>query len=354
MVGNGTSIHVRRWVAFFAGRGHEVHVAILGSGDLAIEGARVHGLGRPPGAALRLRSLRRRLGVEVLHAHYLTHYGWLAWASFIRPYAVTLWGSDILVDPRRSRIANLWARLVLAGATCVTGDSEEILDAAARLGVRRARAHLIQFGVDTVRFAPGGPTTALDLLELGGRRVVLSPRAVAPLYRTHILVEALATLPADVVLVATLAGSDPRYVERVRAAAERLGVGTRLRLVEPIPHGAMDELYRGAEVVASVPATDGTPVSVLEALACGVPVVATDLPAVRPWIAPLDERLLVPVDDAAATSEALAYALELAPARRRELADAGRRIVIQEADQATNMLRMERLYLDMAANERDA
>ena len=345
--GNAESIHVQRWAGWFAARGHDVHVADLwtarpGDGSYPYP---VHRLGRGSTAFLRLRRLAHELDAEVVHVHYLTHRGWLAFASGVRPYAVTLWGSDLLLDLDVSPVRVVWARLVLRSAALVTADAPELLDRATTLGARPDRCVEIQFGVDTARFAPGAPDPSLVAeFSLGGRRVIFAPRMLAERYRTAILVEALASLPDDVVLVCTLAGAASGYVDHLRTLAGDLRVADRVRLIPPIPHGRMADVYRASDVVASVPISDATPVSILEALASGLPVVATDLPSVRPWLEPLDPSWLVPVDDVAATAAAIRAVLDRPSSDRAALSARGRAIVMERADHGQNMGRVEELY----------
>ena len=350
-VGNVDSVHVQRWAGFFAERGHDVHVAALWqpvAGD-ANHPFRVHRLGRPQTAFIRLARLASRLKAQVVHAHYLTYYGWMAWAALTRPYAVTLWGSDVLLDLPASRFRRAWARIVLSGAACVTADSPIILDAAVQLGARRSRAHEIQFGVETERFRPGPrPERLIAELGLSGRRVVFAPRSIAPIYQTLTVIEAVRRLPSDVVVLGSLSGADPAYLELVQAAVARAGMTDRVHWLPPIAHADIDAVYRAADVVVSIPTTDGTPVSVLEALATGVPVVATDLPAVRPWLEGVEPELLVPVDDANATAAAIRHALDVPATQRRAAAHRGRAIVMERADRTREMLRMEAIYLEMA------
>lgn len=350
-VGNVDSIHVRRWAGFFAARGHDVHAAGLWgpTAEDADAPFEVHRLGRPKTAFLGLRHLAQHLRSQVVHAHYLTYYGWIARAALIDPYAVTLWGSDVLIDLPASRLRRTWARLVLHGAACVTADSEEIVNTAVRLGANPSRTHQIQFGVDTSRFSPGPPPVELLAhLGLAGRRMIFSPRSIAPLYRTLVAVHALHGLPEDVVLVGSLAGADPAYADLVTSTAAEWGLGDQIRLLPAIPHDEIAGYYRASNVVLSIPASDGTPVSVLEALATGTPVVATDLPAVRPWLGSCGARFLVAVDDVAATRAALLRALDMSAEERLLCAADGRAVVVQRGDYSLNMLRVEAIYRELA------
>jgi len=346
-VGNVSSVHVRRWAGYFAEHGHDVHAADLWGARRSDLDAPfpVHRLGRPQTAFLELRRLAHAVRAQIVHAHYLTYYGWIARASLVQPYAVTLWGSDVLLDVPRSRLRRVWARGVLRGARCVTADSEDVMAAAIALGARRSLTHEIQFGVDTRRFSPGPQDAAIRAeLGVGDARLLFSPRSITPLYRTLVAVDAMRHLPPDVVLVGSLAGADPAYLEEVRRAAREWGVEDRLRLMPSIPHGEIDRWYRTAAAVISIPASDATSVSLLEALAVGVPVIATDLPSVRGWIGAAGRELLVQVDDVSGTVVAIRRALGLDVNGRDELARESRAAVAWRGDQSWNMSRMESIY----------
>ncbi|HEX7611479.1 MAG TPA: glycosyltransferase, partial [Candidatus Limnocylindrales bacterium] len=195
-LGDPNSVHTRRWTGYFASRGHKITL-IVGR-DVAINPGLPSGIalerfvaysrerGRLAGALAAARSLRRvlkSLKPDILHAHYLTSNGWLAWISGFHPYVISVWGSDILITARKTPRARLHTRVALHGADLVTGNSEYLVKAAVAAGARPERTRYIHFGVDTERFCPGpDPVELRARLSLQGRRVIFSPRMIAPLY----------------------------------------------------------------------------------------------------------------------------------------------------------------------------
>lgn len=362
-LGDPNSIHLRRWMGYFADRGHRV--TLLVAEDKLVEPGlppriaverftRLSGRGRfPPAGLLRARrSVRRvvaRVKPDVINAHFLTINGWHAWLSGFHPYVVTLWGSDVFIAPKKSRVAALAARVTLRAADMVMVNSEMLLRGALAVGASAERTEMIQFGVNLAEFKPGPDPAALRArLGLRGRRVVFSPRAVAPLYRHGIVVEALAQLPSDVVVLMSRFRGRPDEIEAIERKAEALGLADRVVLLPEIQQAEMADFYRLADVVVSVPASDSTAAVLLEALACERPIVAADLPSVREWLYELDPAALVPVDDPGATAAALLRALDQSPKERAETGRRARQIVVERADQDRSMARVESLYRELA------
>ena len=351
------SVHTRRWIGFFADRGHEVHL-LVGIDDEVRPGlhdrVQVHRYRRfdrrrlPLLSSLQsraaLRALLARLRPDVLHAHYISRYGWQARLSGFHPYVVTPWGSDLFVTPpRRSNRARLWARWTLRSANLVTVMSTQMEEAVVAMGARRDRVRRVQFGVDTTRFTPA-PTARQGF----DRRFFFSPRALRPLYQHTTVLEAMAALPADIGLVMSGRNADPVYRSRLETQAATLGLTSRLTIIDEIDDDMMLTLYRTCMAVISVPRSDGLPVTVLEAMACGSPVVGSDLPAVRELLQPVSPRLIVPVGDAQGLADAMLAVLDMSPDERSMIGGGLRSRVVAEADQATNMVRMEGLYRQLA------
>ena len=363
VLGDANSIHVRRWVSYFAGHGHKM--TLLVPEGVAVEPGYEDGIAierYAPQAGWRFSqigliasglSLRRavnRIRPDILQVHYLTLNGFRAWMSGFHPRVVTVWGNDVLIDPRRSARARLLARLALRSADLVTGGSQHLVKEAVAAGARPERTRYVHLGVDTDHFRPGDcPPEFRSGLGVPGARVVLSPRAIAPLYRQDVVVEAFARLPAVTLLVLTLQGAQKSELAALRARADALGVADRIRILPRLAESELPDLYRLSDVVVSVPTSDGGPKTVVEALACGRPVVASDLPPNREWLADLDPGCLVPVGDAAATAAAIGTVLARSPQQRAELADRGRAAVLERADQRLAMAEMEALYRRLAA-----
>jgi glycosyltransferase involved in cell wall biosynthesis len=363
-VAHPNSIHTRRWTAWFARAGHDV--TILDPVGIEVEAGledvtvRRIGSSRLPGWPGRRRSMRRALDSlrpDVVHAHYLARFGWSAALASIRPLVVTPWGSDLLqVRPRQVR-TRLWNRFTLRRADLVTVSSEGMRTAAIAAGAHAERVRLVRHGVETARFTDGAADPEL-VARVGtdGAPVILSPRTIRPLYRHDVILEAVALLSrrsgTRPLLVVSALGADPATLANLRRRAGALGIGDRLRVLDAVTPAELPDLYRLADVVVSVPETDSFAVTLLEAMACERPIVASDVPAVAPILAdlhPLAVELVVPIGDVERTATAIERALSLTDAERSAMGSALRRHVVETADYDTSMAAMEHIYRDLAA-----
>ncbi len=165
------------------------------------------------------------------------------------------------------------------------------------------------------------------------------------------MVEAFAGLPPDTTLVMLAMNEDAAYRSRIEALVSELGIGSRVRIL-PEAGEEIAALYRAAEVVVSVPESDGVPVTVLEAMASERPVVAVNLPGVRDWLGEVEPELLVPVGDVGATREALQRVLDMPEAERTTLAHRLRQVVAERASRQRNMEMVEAWYRQVARGGR--
>jgi Glycosyltransferase len=144
----------------------------------------------------------------------------------------------------------------------------------ARMGARRTRLRIIPAGVDTERFQPSGPTD-----HRGGLRRILAAGRMVERKGYDAAISALRRVPGAELVIAAgpdpdRLGRDPEY-RRLRKLADRQGVADRVEFLGSVEHDRMPALIRSADVVACVPWYEPFGIVPLEAMACGVPVVAS-------------------------------------------------------------------------------
>jgi L-malate glycosyltransferase len=364
--GNPGSTHTQRWVGHFAQTGHEVHLINLGpqpARKFDWPGPEHHNLPAPPMAPIpglrgvlmlaarrrALIALVRQIQPDVLHAQSVADPGWFAALSGFHPLVLTAWGSDVLLGLHRGPRLHRWlTRNALRHADLLTADARSVLDAARPHLRPGARVELIRFGVDTRAFSPGIDAVWRERLALGTGPVLLSIRQCHPLYNIDTIIRAFARVHGEIpnarLLVKLVSqNADDPYLAEMRALVDELALVDAIVYVQQVSYADIPGLYRTAAVVLSVPSSDGLPVSVLEAMACGTPVIAGDLPALRELTDDGADLSLVPVREIEALSQAI-LALLTDPARRAHAIEQNLATVRRTADFGVEMARMEQLY----------
>ena len=174
--------------------------------------------------------------------------------------------------------------------------------------------------------------------------LVACVRGFDPVYNPELVIDAFALLRRrrdDVRLVLT-GGAAASVPARVTEAIARHRIDHSVVLLRRLPPARIVDVYRAADVVVSVPSSDSSPRSVWEALACGRPVVVSDLPWARDEIEDGRHALLTPCDPAAVAA-ALERALE-DPTLGRE----GRGLASERLDPAACSARIDSLYRSVA------
>ena len=221
------------------------------------------------------------------------------------------------LDARKVPPAQLAARA--RAASVVVACNSDVADPVRQPGVP---LRLIPHGVDLRRFQPQPPPPGQGLRLLAVGRLV-------PKKGLDVLVEATGRLRVPFSL--RIVGAGPER-ERLEAAIRAAGVADRVRLTGPATHADLPACYAEADVVV-VPSVvdragdrDGLPNVVLEAMASGRPVVASDVAAIGTAVAHQHTGLLVPPGDPGALAAALTE-LAAEPRLRTALGAAARRRV---------------------------
>jgi D-inositol-3-phosphate glycosyltransferase len=138
------------------------------------------------------------------------------------------------------------------------------------MGVPRTAMTLVTSGVNTERFHPDGPAE-----PRGGRPRLLSVGRLVERKGFADVIRALPLVPdAELVVIGGRREDEP-YAADLRRLAERLHVADRVRLAGPVPARDMPRWYRSADLLVAAPWYEPFGLTPLEAMACGVPVVAT-------------------------------------------------------------------------------
>jgi glycosyltransferase involved in cell wall biosynthesis len=261
------------------------------------------------------------------------------------------WGSDILVSPDQSFIHKQVIRYVISQVQAIGCDCQHVKKKILALTrYPNQRIWVIPWGIELSRFHPM-PTSNRGKVRrrLGweDKKILIMTRNLWDVYGHRFLIDALpAILQAepDTRLILCGAGYLERELqERVRA----LDLNGYVHFAGFVPNEELPLYLNDSNVYVSPSLSDGTSASLLEAMACGLPVVVTDVPAILEWVTPDYNGLVVQRQDAVALAESLIRILR-DETIREEMGKRNLVISCDRADWNKNFVEFENLYDHLA------
>ncbi len=300
-----------------------------------------------------LRREIRRWKPTILHAVFLTTYGLLGAISAFHPFVAMPMASDVLLEPKRSPLAKFSVLVVATQADLILCDSAIVRDEFLRLAPRsEPKVRSFSRGVDTSLYVPGPkPRELEERWQTKGRTVILSNRWLHPDYSVHKLVEAvdlLGTARTDLSIL--IVGSGPA-AKTLKELVSSRGLQGLFRFVGRIDPSAIPAVYRLADIYVSTSPSDGTSISLLEAMSCGLPVVVTRIPGNMAWVRDGTTGYLFDPADSRDLSDKLRILLG-DPKARFAMGQAGRELVATIADRSSAKNKLVGLYEDLIDRSR--
>ena len=235
-----------------------------------------------------------------------------------KPLVVKTHGTDLNYG-LNSGLRRLMIRFAMRNARRVVCVSQLLKEQLVELGVDRAKIRVLTNGVNSRMFKPSDRDQARATLDLdNSRRHVLFVGNLVPVKGADLLIRAVSLLPDDVCLHVVGHGSQEADL---RIQSESLGIADRVIFHGQRPHEQMPVWQNAVDVFCLPSRNEGCPNTVIEALACGTPVVATEVGAVRQLVSNADQGTVVAPGDAGLLAKALEEQLNRRPPLRIAQAD---------------------------------
>lgn len=369
--------HTWRWVEYFAGKGHDVHlltlekppplpctiwevktrapgVKLLSYMLKPLVGKKTGGPGRAaaPEPSLRIlqylsslptvKKIIRTIKPDIVNAQQVGNYGMLGAMSGFSPLAVTALGTDVLVLPKRSWFDKKRTAYALGKADLITSMADHMTDVLVKeLGVDRSKVIVNHFGLDPAVFAPTerAPRTADETL-------LISTRHFRPVYNLEQLIRALPDVFDELPQARLVMYSDGPERPKIEKLVRDLGVTDRVEFRGTQPMTVVAEGLREADIYVNVSRSDGANISLLEAMICGCYPICSDIPACTQWVTDGVNGTIIPLDDPGALSRAIIGAAR-EPEKRVGVREPNEEIVRARGLIEDNMRRSENAFAEL-------
>lgn len=307
----------------------------------------------------RIRRVVKRVRPDLVHGMRIPHEAMIALVACppTVPLAVSIWGIDFTNDASKSRLAGRATRKILARTDLLFADCQRDIDLAGTWGLRPDTPTAVLpggGGIDVARMAEVGADITAQLIDLpeSDHRLIINARGRRPYVRNDILLEALSLLSPDIDPRVRLVFVDSTHDADLRRSIERHCLRKKIIVTGKCSRGEILSIFRRAEVSVSITDQDGTPNTLLEAMAAGAIPVCSDLPSIREWVGHGRNGFLAAFNDPQAVAAALQLALGLSDAERTAIRKENSRIVATRAERGSTGKQAAEKYRRLVMHQR--
>ena len=280
---------------------------------------------------------------DLIHVHWAIPTGLIGvWAGRLlkKPTVVTIHGSDFRMATERLSFLTKIFLYVCQRANQVMCVSELQRKEIQKMGIKAEKISTLPMGIDEP-FLEAGKKRAEK--SNGQPHTVLSNRNLLPLYNVSLLIRAIPKVIKEQPYTKFFIAGDGSDRKDLEKEVDSLNLGSSVQFLGHLPHEKMAELLSQADIYVSTSLSDGTSVSLLEAMGSGAFPIVTDIPANREWIVDGRNGFLVPVDQAEILADRIVNAI-----RDRDLLGKSRTenfiIAQKKAFWPANIRKLEEMY----------
>jgi L-malate glycosyltransferase len=344
---DAVSIHTARWCHEFTALGHEVHVISFQDGSIPdtkvhfVDAGTIKVKGGNWQTLLRVRDVRKvikEVRPDVMHALYATSYGTIGALTGFHPFVITPLGTDILITANQSIGHRYLLQFALRKADTITSMAGHMRKKIEEFNRGKTKVEDIVFGIDTRVF------NYLSNFRDKEKFTLICTRSFEPVYNIPQVIEAIALIRNKIPhLQVHMVGDGSLKKELVKSVQVKnlddiIHFHGRLRQPE------IANLLNSSHVYLSTSRSDGSSLSLLEAMISDTIPVVTDIPANREWISHKKNGLLVPVDDALKLADGINFVYENYSSFAPEAQALNRKIIEEKGSLAANTQKLLAIY----------
>lgn len=246
-----------------------------------------------------LKKIIRHFEPDVLHAHYATSYGLVGALTGFHPFVISAWGTDVMKFPNKNFVAKSILRYNFSCADLICATSNTIKEYISK--VTDKEAQVIPFGIDLQAFQPRevSPAFAPGDLVLG------SVKPLEPVYNISVLLDSFYLLHEKYPQLKLLIIGEGSQESELKEQALRLGLGSKVIFTGRVPFQEISDYYNKLSVLVNISEYESFGVSVVEAMACGKPVIVTNVGGLKEVVKDDSVGLKVEAGHVEQTAEAI-------------------------------------------------
>jgi len=287
-LGDIRSDHVKKFIKFFAPDNETILISLDYLGDSrVVEGIKFFNrIGTTINFIKKsdllkspfiVRQMIKEINPDILQAHFITNYGFLGACSGHHPLIIFAMGDDILIHPFQSFIYKCFIKYSIWRADFITCDGFNSLGNLMDFGVPKSKLKLIYPGIDMKQFKP--------IYKIQKEKRVFYMRGFDKIYDVDLLFNTIRIIHNTMPEVKFDLLGNGTEIERFKNMIKENGMEDSITYLGYIQNEDVYKHIISSSVVITTSLSDGgMPVSTIESMACGVPVVSTNVGDVKMWI----------------------------------------------------------------------
>ena len=364
-VGDSTHIHDFRFIRKLVENGYDTNVLTIDKNPVKIEGAKYFTFPQKLNEASNrfindvkyvkyiygqrnyIQKIIKEIGPDILHGGWVPQHGFISALSGFHPFLLMPWGSDVLVIPQNaSYLTKKQIAWTIKKADMITCDAEYVKNEIIRLsGYPENKIIVFPWGIDLEKFnskVNGNKIRAK--LDWEDKKILIMTRSFQKIYGIKYFLKTLPKLikkKNDNIRV-LLCGDGPlkndfeKYISKNR-------LNKYIHFAGHVENDDLPKYLAASDVYVSTSLSDGTSLSLLEAMAVGLPCVVTDIPSIMEWVTDGVNGFIVPKKNSIVVADKIIELL-----KSEDLRDKFSRINIkisqERADWDKNFKKLEEIY----------
>jgi len=232
-----------------------------------------------------LKKIVKEINPDILHGGYASISGFICALSGFHPFLLMPWGSDILFDPKRNPVINKMVSFSIKHSDMITCDAETVKKRIVEnYGHNSNKIIVFPWGIDLNVFNPDNNNIPENLLEWRENFIVICTRQHKEVYGIDYLIESIPFVVKENRNVRFLFIGDGPLTNTYINQVKRLNVENYTKFIGRVKNENLPLYLNNSHIYVSPSLSDGSSLCLMEALACGLPVVVTNIEANHEWV----------------------------------------------------------------------
>ena len=352
---DSNSIHTQKWVKYFVNKGYKI--SLISFSEKKIKGVKNYFIKLPSPKSIspagsnflklqyflsifKIRKIVNQIKPDILHSHWATSYGIIGCFSNYHPFIVSVWGSDIYEFPYKSFIHKWLIQRVLKSADKICSTSIVMSKEIAKF--TNKEVFITPFGVDVEKFKPQKQESNKKYFTIG------TIKSLEEKYGLEYLIRAFAILKKQlndkkIKLEIYGDGSQKEYLKKL---SKDFGLSGDIKFFGHIPHNFVPEKFQRFDIAVFPSLSESFGVAAIEAQACGVPVVVSNVGGLPEVVNNGKTGFVVPPKDSYIIAKKILYLYENKNIREK-MGNTARKFVIENYVWENNAKIMSDKYLEL-------